>query len=176
MDGMTMMKKLREKNLWGKQVPIIILTNLTAAEVIKLQIIYMPRKNNSQKIQSKQKTSKKIFLIEDEKILAEMYQTKFEHEGFQVLTLDNGAGALEVAKKEKPALILLDIILPKTDGFSVLEQLKKDDETKKIPVVMLTNLGQDEDIKKGKRLGADDYIVKANSTPALVVERVKKYI
>ncbi len=136
----------------------------------------MLQKNNSQKISSKRKSRRKILLVEDEKTLSEMYQTKFEREGFQVLTLDNGAGALEVAKKEKPSLILLDIILPKTDGFSVLEQLKKEVETKKIPVVMLTNLGQDEDVKKGKQLGADDYIVKANSTPAQVVEKVKKFL
>ena len=119
---------------------------------------------------------KKIVLVEDENSLAQMYKTKFEHEGFQAIVLDNGAAVLETVKKEKPQAILLDIILPKKDGFSVLAELKKDGKVKKIPVLMLTNLGQDEDIKKGKNLGAADYIVKADSTPAQVVERVRKVI
>ncbi len=120
--------------------------------------------------------SKKILLVEDEKTLSEMYKTKFERENFQVLTADNGTPVLELAKKEKPDAILLDIILPKMDGFTVLKQLKSDPKTKSIPVLMLTNLGQEEDIKKGKSLGAKDYIVKANFTPSQVVEKVREVV
>jgi len=119
---------------------------------------------------------KKILLVEDEKILSEMYQTKLEREKFEVVNVEDGGEVLEKVKKEKPDLILLDVILPKTNGFDILAELKANSKLKNIPVIMLTNLGQEEDIKKGKELGAKDYIVKANSTPAQVVEKVKKII
>ncbi|MBU4360625.1 response regulator [Candidatus Parcubacteria bacterium] len=119
---------------------------------------------------------KKILLVEDEKTLSEMYQTKLEREKFTVISVQNGGQALEKVKAEKPDLILLDIILPKTNGFDILAELKANSKLKKIPVIMLTNLGQEEDIKKGEKLGAKDYIVKANSTPAQVVDKVKKLL
>lgn len=115
----------------------------------------------------------KILLIEDEKMLAEMYQTKFTTDGYDIDLAFDGEEGLKAAKAEKPEVILLDIILPKLDGFLVLKELKNDPSTKKIPVILLSNLGQDEDIKKGKKLGADDYFIKANHTPAEIVEKVK---
>ena len=119
---------------------------------------------------------KKILLVEDELTLSEMYKTKFKREGFDVVVLGSGEVVFETAKKIKPNIILLDVILPKIDGFAVLKELKKNVSTKKIPVIMLTNLGQDEDKKKGKDLGAEDYVVKADSTPAQVLERVEKVL
>lgn len=119
---------------------------------------------------------KKILLVEDEKTLSEMYQTKLEREKFEVISVQDGGEVLEKVKSEKPDLILLDIILPKTNGFDILSEIKSDSKLKKIPVIMLTNLGQEEDIKKGKELGAKDYIVKANSTPAQIVDKIKKLI
>ncbi len=120
------------------------------------------------------KVLSKVLLIEDEKMLAEMYRTKFDNEGFKIDVAFDGDEGLKAAKSEKPDIILLDIILPKLDGFLVLKELKKDPSTKKIPVILLSNLGQDEDIKKGKKLGADDYFVKANHTPAEIVNKVKQ--
>ncbi len=76
----------------------------------------------------------------------------------------------------KPDLILLDIIMPKLDGFSVLKSLKENSSTKSTPVILLTNLGQDEDIKKGNELGAAGYLVKANLTPGQVVEKIKEVL
>jgi DNA-binding response OmpR family regulator len=78
-----------------------------------------------------------------------------------------------MAKKEKPDLVLLDIIMPKLDGFAVLKELKNDPTMGTTHVLLLTNLGQTEDVEKGKQLGADDYFIKANHTPAEIVEKVK---
>lgn len=120
---------------------------------------------------------KKILIVEDEETLSAMYKSKLEESGkFKVFIADNGASGLEAAKKEKPDIVILDVILPQIDGFSVLEELKKSGSTKKIPVIMLTNLGTDEDKEKGKKLGAADYLVKASLTPAQVEEKIKQYL
>lgn len=118
-------------------------------------------------------TGKKILIIEDEEMLSNMYQVKFEHEGFQIIKAADGEQGLTIAAKEKPSFILLDVIMPKMDGFSVLKKLKADPATKDIPVMLLTNLGQDEDVKKGNELGAVGYLVKANITPSEVLAKVR---
>ena len=120
--------------------------------------------------------TKTILIIEDEETISSMYKAKLEESGkFKVLTAYDGVSGLEAARKEKPDIVMLDVILPQIDGFSVLAELKKKDSTKKIPVIMLTNLGTDEDKEKGKKLGAADYLVKANLTPAQVEEKIKQY-
>lgn len=116
---------------------------------------------------------KKILLVEDDRMLLEMYSAKFTHDGFDIRTAENGTDGLKLAKEWKPDLVLLDIILPKLDGFATLKEIRKDAAIKDTPVILLTNLGQDQDIKKGKILGADDYFVKANHTPTEVVEKVR---
>jgi DNA-binding response OmpR family regulator len=118
----------------------------------------------------------KVMLVEDEKSLADMYMMKFKREGFETCYINNGDGITETAAGEKPNIIMLDVILPKVDGFTALKELKDNPKTKKIPVVMLTNLGQDEDIKKGKEYGADGYLVKANLTPTQVVAKIKEVL
>lgn len=118
----------------------------------------------------------KVLLIEDEEMLANMYEVKFKNEGFDLIKALDGSVGFKLAKEQKPDFILLDIIMPKMDGFSVLKSLKEDEETKSIPVILLTNLGQEEDIDRGKKLGAVGYLVKANITPAEVVAEVKKQI
>ncbi|MDZ7798035.1 MAG: response regulator [Patescibacteria group bacterium] len=118
----------------------------------------------------------KILLVEDEKTLSDMYKTKFEMENYEIIQSFDGKDGLEKAKKIDPDIILLDIILPKLDGFLVLKDLKSDDQLKKIPVLLLTNLGQEDDIKKGKKLGADGYFVKANHNPAEIVDKVREQL
>ena len=118
----------------------------------------------------------KVLIIEDDQMLAEMYGAKFQAEGFTVLRASDGVEGLTLAAAEKPEAILLDVIMPKLDGFATLQQLKADKALAKIPVIMLTNLGQDEDIKKGKELGAADYFVKANQTPSEIVTKVQALI
>lgn len=118
----------------------------------------------------------KVLIAEDEETLSQMYQVKFEKDGFIVEMAADGQEALKKAREFKPNVILLDIIMPQLDGFSVLEQLRKDKEFAKVPIIMLTNLGQSEDIEKGKKMGASDYLVKANCTPMDVVNKVREYL
>ncbi len=118
----------------------------------------------------------KVLLVEDDKMIIDMYTLKFTQEGYDVVQAENGKDGLELAKKERPDIILLDIILPQMDGFTVLKELKADANVKDIPVVLLTNLGQDGDVKKGLELGANDYLIKANYTPSQVVDKVKSVL
>jgi len=120
--------------------------------------------------------TKKILIIEDDATILSMYESKFIGEGFKVFSAEDGNKGLEIAKTEKPDIIMLDIILPQIDGFTVLSELKKDKTTSGIPVVMLTNLGTTEDQKKGKKMGAEDYLVKASLTPAQISEKIKKIL
>lgn len=118
---------------------------------------------------------KKVLIVEDDDMIISMYKTKLEQLNYAVFLAHDGLEGLEMTKKEKPDLVLLDIIMPQLDGFSVLEQIKGDSSTKNIPVIMLTNLGTDEDKEKGKLLGAVGYLVKSNLTPSEVGEEVAKY-
>lgn len=118
----------------------------------------------------------KLLLVEDDRDLIEMYETKFKMEGFAVVKAENGLGVLELVKKEKPVIVLLDIVMPELDGFQVLKSLKADAETKAVPVILLTNLSQESDIKKSAELGAADYLVKANFTPNEVAAKVRKIL
>ncbi|MFA4941531.1 MAG: response regulator [Patescibacteria group bacterium] len=118
----------------------------------------------------------KILLVEDDPFLLSMYNTKFELENFKVVTADDGEKGLKLALKEAPDIILLDIMLPKMDGFEVLRALKADEKVKRIPVILLTNLSQKEKVKEGLALGANDYLIKAHFMPSEVVEKIKKLI
>ena len=118
----------------------------------------------------------KILIIEDDKMINSMYKTKLEQEGYVVLAAEDGAAGLDMALQHKPDLIMLDIIMPQLDGFSVLQQLRESSGLKNTPIILLTNLGTDEDRKKGKKLGATDYWVKADLTPSQVSEKIKQYL
>lgn len=119
---------------------------------------------------------KTILIIEDDKILADMYAVKFRREGYDVLSTQSGLDGYNMAKKEKPGVILLDVILPEMDGFTILTDLRKEEGLKNIPIILLTNLGQQGDIEKGIALGATNYLTKSNTTPTEVIEKVKKII
>ncbi|MFA5995098.1 MAG: response regulator [Patescibacteria group bacterium] len=114
----------------------------------------------------------KILLVEDDEMLHDMYTQKFKNHGYTVVSAYNGADGVKLAEAEQPDLILLDVIMPKMDGFVALKKMRKNPATVNIPVILLTNLGQEEDVKKGKELGADDYFIKANHTPQEVVDKV----
>ncbi len=118
----------------------------------------------------------KILLVEDEAMIVEMYKLRLEEEGYEVLTTDKGSEAIKLASSEKPDVILLDIILPEVDGFTILQTIRSQVATKKIPVLLLTNLGQESDQNKGTELGADGYFVKAAHTPADIINEVKKVL
>lgn len=121
--------------------------------------------------------SKKILLVEDEPFLSGMYQTKLKLEGFDVVAVLDGEQALEKIKGGKFDLVLLDIMMPKLNGFEVLKSIRKEKGViSKVPVLMLTNLGQKSDVEQGLLLGANDYIVKASFTPAEVVQKINKFV
>ena len=117
-----------------------------------------------------------VLLAEDDTFLADIYKKKFEMEGMKVNVCDNGEKCLTEAQKKKPDIIILDILLPKLDGFTALERLKKNPDTKAIPVLLLTNLGQKEDVKKGLSLGAVDYLIKAHFKPSEIVDKIRKVL
>ena len=117
-----------------------------------------------------------VLIVEDDTFLVGMYVAKLELEHFQTVIATEGEQGLRMAKDKRPDLILLDIRLPKMDGFVVLEQLKIDPVTRPIPVIMLTNLGEKKDIERGLALGANDYLIKAHFMPSEVIERIKKVI
>jgi DNA-binding response OmpR family regulator len=115
----------------------------------------------------------KILIIEDDKFLRELIAKKLTEEGFVVEEAMDGEEGLRKSKEVKPNLVLLDLILPGIDGFEVLAKIKQDPETKSIPVIILSNLGQREDIERGIKLGAFDYLVKAHFTPGEIIEKVR---
>lgn len=117
-----------------------------------------------------------ILLVEDDVFLASIYQKKFEMEGFKITAVDNGDKVMPEVKKKKPDIILLDILLPKKDGFQVLALLKADAEVKDVPVIMLTNLGQKDDVDKALAQGATDYLIKAHFKPSEIVDKVRKVL
>jgi len=122
------------------------------------------------------KKKRNILIVEDEPFLVEMYKARFEQEGYKVTIAVNGSQVTETVKKLKPDLVLLDVVMPEKDGYTVLKELKKDKETKAIPVLVFSNLGQDDEIKKGMELGADLYFIKSNYTPSQLVTEVEKLI
>jgi DNA-binding response OmpR family regulator len=114
----------------------------------------------------------KILLIEDDQFLAKMYFTKLSLANYEVITADNGERGLFKAQTEKPDLILLDIMLPGIDGWEVLQKIKADKTSAMIPVILLTNLGQQEEIERGLHLGASDYLIKAHFTPKEILKKI----
>ena len=105
----------------------------------------------------------KIIIVEDEQILLKALSIQLLSANFIVLTASNGEAGLDLIKKEKPDAVLLDILMPKMNGFEVLEALKKDEATKNIPVIVLSNQASEEEQKKGLSLGAADYYVKSST-------------
>ena len=121
-------------------------------------------------------SSYKILVVDDEPDMLEFICAVLEDNGAKVARAINGLDALEKARKEKPDLVLLDILMPKKDGFEVLEEAKADAKLKSMPIILLTNLSETGDIKRARKLGADDYLIKSHFLPSEVVEVVKKYI
>jgi len=124
----------------------------------------------------KEEKKPKILLIEDDTFLSGMYVTKLSLENFDVRLASDGKLGLKMVIDEQPDLVLLDIILPKVDGFEILKTIRRDQRTKDMPVILLTNLGQKGDVEKGLDLGATDYLIKAHFMPSEVVDKIKRLI
>lgn len=121
-------------------------------------------------------TKKIVFVVEDDVFLVKAYQMKFQKEGMEVWVATNGKAALSFLEKEPPNVVLLDLMLPGMSGFEVLAAMRANERWKNVRVLILSNLGQPQDIARGKELKIVDYLVKANVKIAEVVEKVKKYL
>jgi DNA-binding response OmpR family regulator len=117
-----------------------------------------------------------ILIVEDDPYVQRMYKRMFSRKNYELIIAANGESGITLAKEKKPDLVLLDIMLPGINGLEVLEKLKSDSETEKIPVLMLTNLGDEAIIEKSKSLGANFYMVKADFSPDEVMNEVDKYL
>lgn len=128
----------------------------------------MPVKNKKEQIH--------VLIVEDDIFLAEIYQKKFEMEGFKVSMANNGEKGLADIKKKKPDVVLLDILLPKLDGFAVLKAVKSDPAIKNIPIILFTNIGQKDDVRRGLEEGAADYLIKTHFKPSEIVDKVREVL
>lgn len=118
----------------------------------------------------------KILVIEDDKFLRELLVGKLKKEGYATAEAVDGEGGLDATKKDPPHLIMLDLVLPGADGFEILQNLKNNPDSSKIPVIVLSNLGSREDIDRALSLGAKEFLVKAHHTPQEIVDTIKKVL
>jgi DNA-binding response OmpR family regulator len=119
--------------------------------------------------------SQRILLAEDDRFLRKAAETMLKRNGFTVIPAADGEEALRFAREHVPDLMLLDLIMPKMQGFDVLKEIKGQPETAGIPVIVLSNLGQDSDVQLAKDRGAHDYIIKSNIALEMLVERVRAF-
>ena len=119
---------------------------------------------------------KRILIIEDDRLLLQLLGKKLSDDGgFTIIESFEGEEGLKKCREEKPDLILLDIIMPGMDGFKVLSILKEDPETSDIPIMILSNLGQKHEVEKGLKMGAVDFLIKANFTPIEIIQKIKGF-
>jgi len=118
----------------------------------------------------------KILMVEDDRFLRKIYRDKLTRAGFEFIEATNGIEGTNKVISEKPDLVLLDLILPRKNGFDVLIDMKRNKNTKDIPVIILSNLGQESDVKRGLALGAQDYLVKTEVSLSEVVDKVKEWL
>lgn len=120
--------------------------------------------------------AKKILIIEDEEIILNLLQRKLTAEGYEISIAKDGEEGLRIMREVKPDLILLDIIMPKKGGFEVMEEMGKDNELKKIPIIVISNSGQPVEIDKAQALGAKDWLIKTEFDPQEVIDKAIKQI
>jgi DNA-binding response OmpR family regulator len=123
--------------------------------------------------------NKWILVVEDDVFIDKAYRAKFSHEEINTEYASDGVLAMELLMSKAdnpPALVLLDLMLPKKNGFEVLEEMKADERLKNVPVIILSNLGQESDVKKGMLLGANEYLVKAETKINSIIEKVREYL
>jgi DNA-binding response OmpR family regulator len=123
-----------------------------------------------------QNSAKKVLIVEDDEFLRSLTAKRLEKDGYQVVVAVDGESSLGIASEQMPDLILLDLLLPGLNGFEVLDKLKSNDETKAVPVIVFSNLGQQEDIEKATKAGADDFLIKANFTLDDVVSKINSFL
>ncbi len=147
-------------------------TGETASETATDEEVIQPRKEEG----AKESVGIKVMLVEDDSFLRDICAKKLSKEGFEVYEAIDGEEALKNVEKINPDIVLLDIILPAIDGFEVLEKIRglSNPEVQKVPIIMLSNLGQKDDIEKAIKIGANDYLVKAHFNTEEIIEKIKK--
>lgn len=141
--------------------------------IIKVAMDNYPENFSDQRPITTTQPNFKLLIIEDDKFLRDLIGQKLLREGFKVYSASGGEEGLKLAMENRPDLILLDLVLPGMDGFEVLEKAKKDPKLSSIPILILSNLGQKEDVDRAIALGASDFMVKANYTPGEITEKIK---
>lgn len=119
---------------------------------------------------------KKIAVVEDDQFLSKAFILKLNAAGFDAIAIRDGQDAFDTISREMPDLVLLDLMLPKRSGFDILADLKKDEKLKNIPVIIMSNLGQEEEVQRGLSLGASEYLVKTNIKLEEVVNKINTYL
>lgn len=123
-----------------------------------------------------QESRKKVLLIEDDLPMVRMYTTRLEKENIEVVVAQDGQEGLQKTREWSPDLVILDLMIPKIGGMEILEQLRSQAKTKNLPVIILSNLSQEQDIQRSQQLGVKEFLVKANYTPSQVVGKIKAYL
>lgn len=191
--GFDILNKLKEAHIVPK-LPVIIISN--SGQPVELQravdlgardylikvnftpdeVLEKVDKVFQEETETRSPSKSHILLVEDERILADSIERKFAQNHHRIFKALNAQEARKKLKDERIDLILLDIILPDIDGFEFLEELKADNKTKDIPVIIISNLGQKEEIERGKKEGAVDYIVKSDVVPSQILEKVENIL
>jgi len=122
------------------------------------------------------KNNIRVVLVEDEEVLLEVLESKLKKEGYEVFSAKDGVAGLDLVNAIRPDIILLDVVMPRMDGFEVLEHLQKDEELAKIPVIIISNSGQDVEIGRALALGVKDYLVKAEFDPQEVLDKIQNQL
>lgn len=159
-----------EKNATLNVKDYLVKQGATAADIGTKLLLHLGRANGS----PLSAEGFKILVVEDDNFLRDLLARKLGQEDCQFIAAIDGENALRILNEDKPSIILLDLILPGIDGFEVLTKIKENPDVKNIPVVILSNLGQDSDIKRAKELGADDFLIKANFSIDEVITKIKE--
>lgn len=118
----------------------------------------------------------KILFIEDDPLIVKIYTTRLSADGYEVLSAENGEAGLKIAEESLPDLVVLDIMMPKMDGFGVLEKLRHHPKFTKVPILVYSNLAKEEEMARAEKMGATEFIVKANLSPTEMIEKIKHYL
>lgn len=118
----------------------------------------------------------KILIIEDDPLIVKIYTTRLSADGFEVVSAENGEEGLKLIEQDGINLIVLDLMMPRIDGFGLLEKIRATEKTKDLPVLVYSNLAQEEEVTRVKNLGATEFIVKANISPTEMVNKIKGYL
>ena len=118
----------------------------------------------------------KVLIVEDDSLIVKIYTTRLQAEGFEVQSAQDGLEGVTKMREFVPDVVLLDVMMPKLDGFGLVTEIKKDPKLQTIPIIMYSNMNNEEEIQRAKSLGVVEFLIKANLTPNQVIEKIKQYL